>query len=72
MRIKGVGSEYADLLEKAGVDTVPELARRNAANLHAKVVEVNEEKHLVRQVPSPQKVESWVAEAKELDRVVQY
>jgi uncharacterized membrane protein HdeD (DUF308 family)/predicted flap endonuclease-1-like 5' DNA nuclease len=72
MRIKGVGSEFADLLEKAGVDTVPELARRNAANLHAKVVEVNEDKHLVRQVPSPQKVESWVAEAKELDRVVQY
>jgi uncharacterized membrane protein HdeD (DUF308 family)/predicted flap endonuclease-1-like 5' DNA nuclease len=72
MRIKGVGSEFADLLEKAGVDTVPELARRNASNLHAKVVEVNEEKHLVRQVPSPQKVESWVAEAKELDRVVQY
>jgi uncharacterized membrane protein HdeD (DUF308 family)/predicted flap endonuclease-1-like 5' DNA nuclease len=72
MRIKGVGSEYADLLEKVGVDTVPELARRNPENLHAKAVEVNEEKHLVRQVPSLHKVESWVAEAKELDRVVQY
>ncbi len=72
MRIKGVGSEYADLLEKVGVDTVPELARRKPENLHAKAVEVNEEKKLVRQVPSLQKVESWVAEAKELDRVVQY
>lgn len=72
MRIKGVGSEYADLLEKVGVDTVPELARRNPKNLHAKAIEVNEEKHLVRQVPSLKKVESWVAEAKELDRAVQY
>ncbi len=59
-------------MEKVGVDTVPELARRKPENLHAKAVEVNEEKKLVRQVPSLQKVESWVAEAKELDRVVQY
>ena len=42
-RIKGVGEEYSDLLEEAGVDTVPELAQRNAENLYAKMVETNEE-----------------------------
>lgn len=61
---------YADLLENAGVDTVPELAQRNVANLQAKMVEVNEAKNLVRQVPSLSQVESWVAQAKELPRVI--
>ena len=51
-RIKGIGSEYADLLEAAGVDTVMELAQRNAANLTQKMKEVNEEKKLVRQTQS--------------------
>lgn len=71
-RIKGVGSEYADLLECAGVDTVPELGQRNAANLHAKMVEVNEEKKLVRVLPSASQVEGWVAQAKELPRALHY
>ncbi|MBN1247529.1 MAG: DUF4332 domain-containing protein [Anaerolineae bacterium] len=71
-RIKGVGEEYADLLEEAGVDTVPELAQRNAANLHQKLMEVNAEKQLVRQLPGLSQVESWVAHAKELPRVVTY
>ena len=71
-RIKGVGEEYADLLEEAGVDTVPELAQRNAANLYQKLVEVNAEKKLVRQLPSQGQVESWVAQAKELPRVISY
>ena len=71
-RIKGVGEEYADLLEVAGVDTVPELAQRNAENLYNKMVEVNAEKKLVRQVPAKPKVEDWVVQAKELDRVVTY
>ncbi|MGC9523838.1 MAG: DUF4332 domain-containing protein [Anaerolineae bacterium] len=71
-RIKGVGEEYADLLEEAGVDTVPELAQRNPANLHQKIVEVNAEKKLVRRVPALSQVESWVAQAKELPRVVTY
>ncbi|MGB0684411.1 MAG: DUF4332 domain-containing protein [Magnetovibrionaceae bacterium] len=71
-RIKGVGEEYADLLEAAGVDTVPELAQRNSDNLAAKMAEVNEEKKLVRQVPGAGSVAKWVAEAKELDRVVTY
>jgi len=71
-RIKGVGEEYADLLEQAGVDTVPELAGRNAANLHAKMAEVNGEKNLVRSLPTEAKVTDWVAQAKTMDRAINY
>jgi len=71
-RVKGVGEEYADLLELAGVDTVPELAQRNPTNLYEKMVEVNDEKDLVRRVPSLKAVKDWVAQAKELGRVVTY
>lgn len=69
-RVKGIGGEYADLLERAGVDSVPELAQRNAANLHDKMVQLNTEKNAVRQVPSVKSVEDWVAQAKLLPRVV--
>lgn len=69
-RIKGVGSEYADLLEASGVDTVPELAQRNGANLHAKMNEINEAKKLVRSMPSESMVSDWIDQAKKLDRVV--
>ena len=69
-RVKGVGSEYADLLEAAGVDSVPELATRNAANLCAKMVEINNAKKLVRSTPSESSVASWIEYAKTLDRVV--
>ena len=69
-RVKGVGGEYSELLEAAGVDTVPELAQRNAANLTAAMAKVNEEKKLVRAVPSEKSVTDWVAQAKELPRVV--
>jgi len=71
-RIKGVGEEYTNLLEEAGVDTVKELRNRNAANLHAKMVEVNEVKKLVRQLPSLSSVENWVEHAKTLDPKVTY
>jgi len=71
-RIKGVSTQYADLLEAAGVDTVPELAQRNAENLQAKMVEVNEEKNLVRKVPATSQVEDWVSQAKALPRVIKY
>jgi predicted flap endonuclease-1-like 5' DNA nuclease len=71
-RIKGVGEEYSDLLEVAGVDTVPELAQRNAENLHKKMLEVNAQKKLVRRPPSLKQVQSWVAQAKELPRVLTY
>lgn len=71
-RITGVGQEFAELLEAAGVDTVPELAQRRADNLTAKMVEVNEEKNLTRRTPSLAEVEKWVAEAKTLPRVLEY
>jgi predicted flap endonuclease-1-like 5' DNA nuclease len=71
-RIKGVGEEYSDLVEAAGVDTVKELAQRKAENLHAKMAEVNEQKKLVRAVPALSQVEKWIAQAKELPRVVTY
>jgi predicted flap endonuclease-1-like 5' DNA nuclease len=71
-RIKGVGSEYADLLEAAGVDTVVELAQRNAQNLYDSLVEVNEEKKLVRRLPTTSQVGDWVQQAKDLPRVIQY
>lgn len=71
-RIKGVSTQYADLLELAGVDTVPELAQRNAENLHTKMVEVNEAKSLVRQLPPLSAVEDWVAQAKLLPRAIEY
>lgn len=71
-RVPGIGNQYADLLEVAGVDTVPELAQRNAQNLQKKMVSVNEEKKLVRKVPSEQQVVDWVTQAKELPRKVTY
>ncbi len=71
-RIKGVSTQYADLLECAGVDTVPELAQRNPENLQAKMAEVNEEKKLVRKVPTASQVRSWVAQAKDLPRMVKH
>ena len=72
MRVKGVGEEYSELLEAAGVDTVKELRNRRADNLHAKMVEVNAEKKLVRVLPGLSNVERWVAHAKELDPVMTY
>lgn len=71
-RIKGIGQEYADLLEEAGVDTVPELAQRNPENLYEALVKVNQQKKLVRVLPSTVKVRSWVTQAKDLPRIIQY
>jgi predicted flap endonuclease-1-like 5' DNA nuclease len=71
-RIKGISEQYADLLEWAGVDTVPALAQRNADNLLQKLTEVNEARRLVRRLPTLGMVASWIAQAKELPRVVVY
>ncbi|HHU18620.1 MAG TPA: DUF4332 domain-containing protein [Clostridiales bacterium] len=71
-RIKGIGGQYAELLEAAGVDTVPELATRKAENLYKKMVEVNEAKALVRKLPTEKQVTDWIMEAKDLPRVMQY
>ena len=71
-RVGGVGSEYAELLEVAGVDTVPELATRNAASLTQAMAAVNQEKKLTRQVPTESEVAKWVEQAKGLPRMLEY
>ncbi len=72
MRIKGVGEEYSELLEAAGVDTVKELKMRRADNLAVKMKEVNAEKKLVRQAPSESQVAKWVEQAKTLDPMISH
>ena len=71
-RIKGVGPQFAELLEAAGVDTVKEFRHRVPENLQPKLEEVNAEKHLVRRVPSLKEVVKMVAQAKELPPVMTY
>src|SRR5262245_20582562 len=71
MRIDGVGSEYADLLEAAGVDSPAELAQRNAANLAQTFLELDAARpNWIRRVPSEDTVAGWIAEAKSLEAVV--
>jgi predicted flap endonuclease-1-like 5' DNA nuclease len=71
-RIKGIGEEYSNLLEAAGVDTVIELAGRNPVNLLEKLKAVNGEKGLVRRLPTLAMVTSWVETAKGLPRKISY
>ena len=71
-RIDGVGSEYSDLLEEAGVDTVVELANRNPENLFKMLEDSNAKKKLVRKLPTAKQVKDWVDQAKKLPRVVSY
>jgi len=70
MRVVGVGPEYAELLEAAGVDSVPELAQRNVENLVTGLAETNEARNLVRRVPSADEVTDWIEQAKALPRLV--
>lgn len=72
MRIKGVGPEYSDLLEAAGVDTVPELARRNPANLAITLAEAAAARNFVRRVPGEKEVTGWIEQAKTLGRAIEY
>lgn len=72
MRVKGIGGEYSDLLEASGVDTVRELKTRKPANLHARMVKLNDQKHLVRRLPTDAMVESWISSAAKLPAVVRY
>ena len=72
MRVKGVGHKYAELLLASGVDTVPELATRNAANLAKKMAEVNAAEGIVDSLPTEEHVADWVAQAKELPRMLYY
>lgn len=71
-RVKGIGGQYADLLEEAGVDTIPELANRKADALTAKMLQVNDKKNLVNRPPSVKEVQKWVTAAKKMKRVVYY
>lgn len=72
MRIDGVGPQFSELLEAAGVDTVKEFKHRVPENLQPKLEEINEQKHLVRRVPSLKEVEKMIAQAKELPAVMEY
>lgn len=71
-RIRGVATQYAELLEAAGVDTVPELAQRNPEHLYEALAKTNAEKKLVRRVPPRSSVADWIQQAKELQRVIIY
>jgi predicted flap endonuclease-1-like 5' DNA nuclease len=71
-RIKGVSGVYSDLIEEAGVDTVKELAARRPDNLHAKIIETNDAQKLTARPPTPSAVEDWVAQAKDLPKMLTY
>ena len=72
MRVKGVGSEFAELLQAAGVDTIKELRTRNAENLHKKLEETNVTKSLTRRVPSLDMVKDFIAQAGSTDPSITY
>jgi len=71
-RVKGVAGVYSDLLEQAGVDTVKELATRRPDNLHKKILETNEASKATGKPPTEAMVQDWVAQAKELPKMLQY
>jgi predicted flap endonuclease-1-like 5' DNA nuclease len=72
MRVTGIGEEYSDLLEEAGVDTVKELRNRNPENLVARMAELNRSRRLVRRLPTLPMVERWVAQAGELPPLISH
>ena len=72
MRINGVGPQFSELLEAAGVDTIKEFRHRVADNLAAKMVEINEEKHLVGRVPTAAEIQKMIDQAKEMEPMMEY
>jgi len=72
MRVSGIGAEFSELLEAAGVDTVKELRTRNVENLAAKMLEVNKQKKLTRLVPSAKTISKWVDQAAKLEPVISH
>lgn len=72
MRVSGIGEKYGDLLEIAGVDTVPELAQRNPENLQAALGAANNEHNLVKALPSATQIAEWIDQAKKLERRLEY
>ncbi len=71
-RVNGIQKQYAELLEAAGVDTIPELAQRDPSHLHSKLAEINKKKKLVGKLPGPDQVADWISQAKKLPRVITY
>ena len=78
MRVRGVGSEYSDLLEQSGVDTVKELRRRNASSLTKMMSDTNDahikrtRRRIVRRAPAESEVARWIQNAKELDPLISH
>ena len=72
MRIKGVGEDYANLLQAAGVDTVKELKYRNPARLARAMAEANVKRKLVRVLPSDGAVVRWIEHANKLQMKITY
>lgn len=70
MRINGVGGQFSELLEAAGVDTVKEFALRKPENLHAKMLEVNKNMGLSGKVPSIENLREMIDQAKRLEQKV--
>ena len=70
LRIKGIGAEYAELLEAAGVDSSIELAQRSSEKLYRRMLEVNQAKKLVRKLPTEFQIDKWILDAKQLSKVV--
>lgn len=71
-RVKGIGEVFADLLENAGIDTIKELSKRVPENLHAKLLEINADKKLSGRQPTLDMVKDWVAQAKDLPKLLEY
>ena len=78
-RINGVGPQFSELLEKAGVDTVKEFRHRVAENLQPKLEEINAEFqeinaefHICGRVPAVSEVQKMIDQAKELEPKMTY
>ncbi len=71
-RVKGIASQFSELLEAAGVDSVKEFATRNVENLHAKLVETNEQYGLSGKVPSVESLKEMIGHAKKLQAKISH
>jgi predicted flap endonuclease-1-like 5' DNA nuclease len=71
-RISGIGSQFADLLEEAGVNTVPQLAQRDPTSLTTTLIDINDKKHLTKGAIHEKTVAKWIEQAKELPRIMEY
>ncbi len=73
-RIRGIGKQYAELLERAGVDTVKELKMRKPDHLLAQMEKINNagKKRLVRALPGVKRIKSWINQAQKMPPMVTY